>query len=99
MNFAVSSPILVIAPPVGLRRFAVVACGGGVVGQPRTAATASMQLRCPECAEAYPLAADPMGLGLGPQGATVLRGFVETCPICWHESYPGTVLAVEVAGD
>ena len=94
-----SAPILQIYPPVGLRQFAVVACGGGAVGQPRPAATAAMQLRCPECAAAYPLAADPVALALGPQGATVLRGFVETCPACWHQSYPGAVLAVEVARD
>jgi hypothetical protein len=86
-------------PPVGLRRFAIVACGGGIIGSPRPSATPTMQLRCPGCRELYPLAVDPVGLGLGPQGATVQQGYVETCPRCWHESYVGTVLAVEVACD
>ena len=75
-------------------RFLQVAVGGGLVGAARPVNGAAYQVRCPECAEAYPMAADPMAFGLGPEGATVLAGYSETCPLCLAASGPGTVLEV-----
>jgi hypothetical protein len=42
------------------------------------------------------MAHDPMALGLSPEGATVLMGFVEVCPLCLAGHDAGTVLEVEL---
>ena len=73
----------------------VVTLGGGPIGE-RQGGQSMAWLRCPECDVTYRMADDPRGLALGPNGATVLGGYVEMCPHCWHESQPGTVLSVEL---
>lgn len=86
----VNAPVLVQAAS----RFVQVAVGGGVVGADRSLNGAAYQVRCAACGEAYPMAAEPMAFGLGPEGATVLAGFVETCPLCYAAYGPGQTLEV-----
>lgn len=73
----------------------LVSVGGGPVGS-GAAVTRMAALRCQDCGKLYPMALDPVGLAMGPRGATVLAGFVEVCPRCHHSHLPGDVLGVEV---
>jgi hypothetical protein len=73
---------------------AIVAVGGQPVGATRPRPQTVMRLRCARCGELYPMATDPLALALSPLGATVLPGFVETCPICYGQTVPGGVLEV-----
>lgn len=75
--------------------FAIVASGGGRIGAAAMRTRRPTLLRCAGCGGAYPLALDPLALAFGPDGATVLPGFVEVCPHCHHEHFPGDGLAVE----
>ena len=53
-------------------------------------------LVCPTCNGRYPMARDPIALALSPEGATVLTGYVEVCPLCNAGHEAGTVMEVEL---
>jgi hypothetical protein len=53
-------------------------------------------LVCPTCAGRYPMARDPIALALSPEGATVLVGYVEVCPLCNAGHEAGAVMEVEL---
>lgn len=79
---------------MSIEGFAVVAVGGGVVGDDADRARA--WLRCAGCGQQYEMALEPVALRLSAAGATVQPGYVEMCPHCFYEHVAGTVLDVEV---
>lgn len=86
---AVSTPVTINQRPA-----LVVAVGGGVVGD--NGFHVDVDLRCRACGNRYSMAENPRALALSPAGATVLPGYTEMCPNCYHEHRPGTVLEVSL---
>ena len=72
---------------------AVVTVGGAPVGM--SDGFSHMLIGCPACNGAYKMDNDPRGLALSPQGAAVLAGFVERCPVCGALHGEGSVLRIE----
>lgn len=91
--------IVAVGPPVTFNQqpMAVVAVGGGVVGDAWS--HVAVDLRCRVCQETYPMAEAPRALALTSRGAQVLPGYTEMCPHCYHEHKPGTFMQIEVCND
>ena len=83
-----------ITKTIGFHSFSKLSTGGAPFGEGGN--NVDYLLVCPTCNGRYPMARDPMALGLSPEGATVLTGFVEVCPLCLAGHDAGTVLEVEL---
>lgn len=84
------TPVLTIKPPM-----AIVTVGGGIVGD-GDGLHVDYDLRCNSCGRTYPMAEQPRALALSPVGATVLPGYTEMCPRCYHDHVAGDVLEVVI---
>lgn len=91
------SMIMSVSPPVTLmaRKMAIVTVGGGIVGE-GDGLHVDYDLRCANCGHTYPMAEQPRALALLPVGATVLPGYAEMCPRCYHDHLAGDVLEVVI---